>query len=54
MFIDRGGGIISSVVLEKTAFKNGDMGNAISVERVRNDAVKLGIKVTGILNLEGQ
>ena len=54
MFIDRGGGIISSVVLEKTVFRNGDMGNAISVERVeRNDAVKLGIKVAGILNLEG-
>ena len=54
MFIDRGGGIISSVVLEKTVFKNGDMGNAISVERVeRNDVIKLGIKVAGILNLEG-
>jgi carbamoyl-phosphate synthase large subunit len=54
MFIDRGGGIISSVVLEKTVFKKGDMGNAISVERVeRNDVVKLGIKVAGILNLEG-
>lgn len=54
MFIDKGGAIMSSVILEKTVMRNGTVGNALSVERVeRNDVVKLGIKVVGILNLEG-
>ncbi len=54
LFIDKGGVILSAVVLETTDLKNGGAGNALSVERVeRSDIVRLGTKVAGILNLEG-
>lgn len=54
MFIDKGGAILSAVVLEKTALNNGGGGNALSIERVeRPDIVKIGTKIAGILNLEG-
>ena len=54
MFIDRGGSILSAVVLEKTALNNGIGDCILSVERVdRPDIVKLGTKAAGILNLEG-
>lgn len=54
MFIEKGGEVMSAVVLEKGAFKNGDAENPLSVLRVdRPDIVKTGTKVAGILNLEG-
>src|SRR3989304_5831794 len=54
MFIDRGGSILSAVVLEKTALNSGSRDSVLSVERVdRPDIVKLGTKAAGILNLEG-
>ena len=54
MFIDKGGAILSAVVLEMTVMKNVAGDNSMAVERVeRPDVVKAGTKAAGILNLEG-
>ena len=54
MFIDKGGAILSAVVLEMTVMKNVAGDSSMAVERVeRPDVVKAGTKAAGILNLEG-
>lgn len=54
MFIDKGGAILSAVVLEKSVMRIVGGDNPLAVERVeRPDIVKAGTKAAGILNLEG-
>lgn len=54
MFIDKGGAILSSVVLERTVMEIAGGDTSLAVERVeRPDVVKAGTKAAGILNLEG-
>ncbi|MCP3676172.1 MAG: ATP-grasp domain-containing protein [Deltaproteobacteria bacterium] len=54
LFIEEDGEISASVVLEKTALKEGITGNALAVERVdMDDVAQLGIRVARLLKLEG-
>lgn len=54
LFVEKGGGIMSAVVLEKTSLNSDLAGNALSVERVdRPEIVRIGTRAAGILNLEG-
>ena len=54
MFINRNGDVWSYVVLKKTALKDGLIGNALEVERVkRDDLEEFGIRAAQILKLTG-
>ncbi|MCC7202848.1 MAG: ATP-grasp domain-containing protein [Nitrospirae bacterium] len=54
LFVEKGGGIMSAVVLEKTSLNSDLSGNVLSVERVdRPEIVRIGARAAGILNLEG-
>jgi len=54
MYIEKGGDVLSAVVLKKTVLKKTEGDYSSAVERVeRHDIVKKGTKVAGILNFEG-
>ena len=54
LYLDRGGASQSAVVLRKTALRDGEVGNALAVERVeRPDVVELGLEVARALALAG-
>ncbi len=54
LFVDRSGEISASVVLMKTALRDGEVGNALSVKRVlRDDVDALGRRVVRALKPEG-
>lgn len=54
LFIDGDGDVRAVVSLKKTALKDGEVGNAVSVERVdRSDVTGFAVKVAKALNLKG-
>ncbi len=54
LFVERDGAVAAAVVLRKTALKEGEVGNALSVERAdRPDVLDLGVRVCGALRLVG-
>lgn len=54
LFRDKGGKVTASVALRKTAMKEGNVGNAVTVERADNRAaIEVSVRAAELLDLEG-